>query len=245
MPHGPCPSPRTEASTLDRDNLNRVIGGNVGDDSPGTKITKATNGTQSEPGIGDPPNAQLSPVAVRPSATRRTIQVAVSLAIVIAAAIAAYELGRRQTRPRFADSMLVEFHTMAFSMEPTIQPGAALEVNESAYLSATPAIGDIIVFTAPHSALAGCLTTATDLVSRIVAVSGDTISSAGNSIYVNGTPLSQGWGHYPSLIIAIHAQTIPPDSYFVLGDNRPQSCDSRIWGTVSRADIVGKVVAIH
>ena len=45
-----------------------------------------------------------------------------------------------------------------------------------------------------------------------------------------------------ALIAPIVPETIPPNDYFVMGDNHPASCDSRTWGTVPRADIIGKVV---
>jgi signal peptidase I len=57
-----------------------------------------------------------------------------------------------------------------------------------------------------------------------------------------GTPLKESWPHYEPLITPIRKQTIPPNRYFMMGDNHPASCDSRDWGTLPRSDIIGKVV---
>lgn len=82
-------------------------------------------------------------------------------------------------------------------------------------------------------------------VKRVVATPGDTISSTGNAIVVDGHALDVTWKHSSSLVIPIRTETIPPSHYFVLGDNYPESCDSREWGTLPRGDIIGKVVGWH
>jgi signal peptidase I len=127
------------------------------------------------------------------------------------------------------------------SMEPTLEVGDRILVFKLAYDFSSPAIGDVVVFKAPPSEHCGD-PSVTDLVKRIVAVPGDRISSIGNTIVVNGKPLVQNWPHYADLIDPITPQTIPANHYFVMGDNHPASCDSRVWGTVPRSDIIGKVV---
>ena len=133
------------------------------------------------------------------------------------------------------------FFIPSSSMEPTLDIGDRILVFKLAYDFASPAIGDVIVFRAPPAEHCGD-PTVTDLVKRIVGVPGDHISSMGNEILINGKPLVQSWPHYPDLLQPIQAETIPANDYFVMGDNHPSSCDSRVWGTVPRADIIGKVV---
>jgi signal peptidase I len=133
------------------------------------------------------------------------------------------------------------FFIPSSSMEPTLDIGDRILVFKLAYDFVSPAIGDVIVFKAPPAEHCGD-PTVTDLVKRIVGVPGDHITSMGNKILINGKPLVQSWPHYPDLIQPIVAQTVPPNDYFVMGDNHPASCDSRTWGTVPRADIIGKVV---
>lgn len=80
------------------------------------------------------------------------------------------------------------------------------------------------------------------LVKRIIGTPGETIWSDGNTIYVDATPLDQTWPHVTLLGTPIARQTIPRAEYFVMGDDRPASCDSRIWGDLPKADIIGKAI---
>jgi signal peptidase I len=131
------------------------------------------------------------------------------------------------------------------SMEPTLQVGDHILVLKAAYRFTTPAIGDIIVFKAPPAEHQSCEDPQVqDLVKRIIAVPSDTIRSVGNVIFVNGAPLKQPWSHTAMLGQKIPTQTIPPNQFYVMGDNRPESCDSRVWGTVPRANIIGKAIFV-
>jgi len=138
------------------------------------------------------------------------------------------------------------YYIPSISMEPTLQVGDHILVLKAAYRFTSPAIGDVIVFTAPPSEHNACQDPQVqDLVKRIVALPGDRIKSVGNTIYVNGKVLAQPWPHTASIgDTPIQQQTIPANRFFVMGDNRPESCDSRLWGTVPRGDIIGKAVLI-
>jgi signal peptidase I len=133
------------------------------------------------------------------------------------------------------------FYIPSGSMEPTLNIGDRILVFKLAYDFASPAIGDVVVFKAPPSEHCG-EPSVVDLVKRIVGVPGDRISSSGNVILINGKPLVQDWTHYANLNDPISPQRIAPNHYFMVGDNHPASCDSRVWGTVPRSDIIGKVV---
>jgi signal peptidase I len=132
------------------------------------------------------------------------------------------------------------------SMEPTLHVHDRILVVKAAYDFTSPAVGDIIVFKAPSAEHEKCdLSDVDDLVKRIIATPHDTIYSIGNTIYLNGQPLKQPWQHAPTLgPLAIPRQTVPANDYYVLGDNRTNSCDSRVWGYVPRKDIIGKAVLI-
>jgi signal peptidase I len=132
------------------------------------------------------------------------------------------------------------------SMEPTLNIGDRILVFKLAYDFTSPATGDVIVFKAPPAEHCGD-PSVTDLVKRIIATPGETVWSENNTIYLqspNGKPhpLVQRWPHVAELITPITRQVVPPNRYFVMGDNHPASCDSRDWGTVPRSDIIGKVV---
>jgi len=135
------------------------------------------------------------------------------------------------------------------SMEPTLAVGDRILVLKAAYRFTSPATGDVIVFKAPLEEHRACLDpNVEDLVKRIIGLPGQRISSGvgstQNTIYINGIALKQPWQHTVALGTPIRDEVIPADRYFVMGDNRTDSCDSRVWGTVPRANIVGKAIAI-
>jgi signal peptidase I len=86
-----------------------------------------------------------------------------------------------------------------------------------------------------------------DLVKRVIALPGQTIYSSGNSIYVNGRLLAEPYlPQYdplgPPIASSHHPYRVPPGEFYVLGDNRADSCDSRYWGPLNGLSIIGKVV---
>ena len=109
--------------------------------------------------------------------------------------------------------------------------------------------GEIVVFRPPQSL--PCTVVGGrggDLVLRVVALPGETIWSVGDTIFVDGRPLSeQGWynprfGQVGST--PIRSTTLAPDQYFVLADNRSDACDSRAFGPISKSSVVGEGIAI-
>jgi signal peptidase I len=124
------------------------------------------------------------------------------------------------------------------SMEPTLQIGDRIIVNKLAVTWGTIHVGDIVVFKAPPAE--NCGEPVTDLVKRVIGVPGDSLKSQGNTIYVNNQPLDETWTHTEPLGQPITPITLKPNQYFMMGDNHSDSCDSRMWGTVPRSDIIGK-----
>jgi len=124
------------------------------------------------------------------------------------------------------------------SMEPTLQIGDRIIVNKLAVTWGTIHVGDVVVFKAPPAE--HCGDPVVDLVKRVIGVPGDSLKSVGNNIYVNGKRLHETWTHTEPLGTAITPITLKPNQYFMMGDNHSNSCDSRMWGTVPRSDIIGK-----
>lgn len=100
--------------------------------------------------------------------------------------------------------------------------------------------GDVIVFKAPNDP-------EKDFIKRIIGVPGDQVAIKNGDVYVNGIILDQSAYLSPSVktfggsfLREGLPETVPPDSYFVLGDNRPGSSDSREWGFVPLKSIIGK-----
>jgi len=126
-------------------------------------------------------------------------------------------------------------------MNPTLWKGDRIVVNKLSVEFGTINIGDMVVFKAPPDVAKDCHDPVTDLVKRVIGLPGDHLYSRGNTIYVNGKPLDQRWTVDPTLGDPIRPTTVPAGRYFMMGDNHPDSCDSRTWGTVPRSDLIGKV----
>jgi signal peptidase I len=127
-------------------------------------------------------------------------------------------------------------------MLPTLQIGDHVVVVNSGGIQR----GDIIVFKRPPADIG---TTDADLVKRVIGMPGETISSRGNTVLINGRPLKEPWLPTLTGVCAEAAENIPSTKiplahYFVLGDCRGDSADSRAWGTLAASLVLGKVTAI-
>ena len=112
-----------------------------------------------------------------------------------------------------------------------------------------PRRGDIIVFKYPQDEKR-------DFIKRIVATPGERVQIRGHQVLVNGKPLAEsytkfadsgvrGGEAYCGYAYGCEPTIVPPDSYFVMGDNRDNSQDSRYWGFVKRDKIKGKAFLIY
>jgi signal peptidase I len=137
------------------------------------------------------------------------------------------------------------FFIPSASMEPTLNIGDRIIVSKLSVDLGTIHRGDIVVFKAPPAE--HCGEVVTDLVKRVIGVPGDRLKSVGNTIYYEPAgghtylQLHETWSHWEPLGGAISNVTVPADHYFVMGDYHSNSCDSRMWGTVPKSDIIGKV----
>lgn len=137
------------------------------------------------------------------------------------------------------------------SMEPTLHCAKPVDgclsrvadrviANRLVYRFHDPKRGDIVVFKAPARVKAACGAGGT-YVKRIVGLPGEKLSMRNGVVFVGGVALAEpylgaryrgrqngDWGRVAS------------DAYFVLGDNRTMSCDSRRWGAVGRDEIIGR-----
>lgn len=127
------------------------------------------------------------------------------------------------------------------SMEPTLMIGDHVLVSKLSVTLGSIHRGDVVVFRAPQAAHIACQDNLPVYVKRVIGLPGDRLTSRGNTIYVNGKPLAENWPHTEPLGTAIGNVTVPANSYFMMGDNHADSCDSRSWGFLKASAIIGKV----
>ena len=133
------------------------------------------------------------------------------------------------------------------AMIPTILVGDHILVNKFIYLKNRPQRGDIVVFASPKEHKI-------DYVKRIVATGGDVVEIVDKKLFINGVGQDDDFATHlsPSIIPPSSGPrdnfgqvTIAPNNYFVMGDNRDNSYDSRFWGTVDGAKIKRKVMYLY
>jgi signal peptidase I len=129
------------------------------------------------------------------------------------------------------------------SMIPTLMIGDRILVNKLSYHLHAVHRGDIVVFRRPpNEDCAGA--PVPDLVKRVIGLPDETISDRNGTVYINGKALDQTWlpKHTSTTFTGTFAPVkIAANHYFVMGDDRTNSCDSRDWGTVPSSYIVGRV----
>ncbi len=125
------------------------------------------------------------------------------------------------------------FYVDGSSMEPNLHPGQTLRINKVVYNFHEPERGDVIVFLNPDNP------DEPPYIKRIIGLPGETIEIKDGVVYINGLKLGEPYIKDPSSR-SFPEQKIPENEYFVLGDNRNNSQDSRAGWTVPVESIIGK-----
>jgi signal peptidase I len=197
-----------------------------------------------DPADGGPPGS--GPAGARPAGSRprrrrwrRTLAetaVTVGVAVLLAVLVRTF--------------VFQTYYIPTSSMVPTLGVYDRILVQKAFFNSSDVRQGDIVVFT--HPPRDDCPGPQNgDLVKRVIALPGQTIYSSGNSIYVNGQLLAEPYlPRYDPLGPPIpdasrqHPYRVPAGEFYLLGDNRAISCDSRYWGPITGSSIVGKVILV-
>ncbi len=129
------------------------------------------------------------------------------------------------------------------SMHPTYKNGEYLMANKITYRIRDPQRGDVIIF--KHSETQ-------DFIKRIIALPGDTVMLKDGQLYINGTLLDESsylndtvYTNGGDFLKEGESKTIPDGEYFVCGDNRPHSSDSRVFGSIEESNIKGKAWVVY
>ncbi|MCX7832348.1 MAG: signal peptidase I [Actinobacteria bacterium] len=125
------------------------------------------------------------------------------------------------------------------SMIPTIMPNDRVLAFKFIYKFSDPKPGDIIVFLPPNGEKK-------DYIKRVIAVEGQRIKIKDGLVYINGKPLREDYLSDESFDSGTMEEIVVPKGYvFVMGDNRPNSLDSRSFGPISKSKIIGKAFMIY
>lgn len=133
------------------------------------------------------------------------------------------------------------FFVRGASMEPNFHNGEYLVIDQLSYRFSAPKRGDVIVFRYP-------LDESQFFIKRIIGLPGDDIHigdgniTIKNAMYPNGVELNESAYLSPDVVTGgLRDVHVGDGEYYVLGDNRPASSDSRVWGVVKQSEIIGKV----
>lgn len=122
------------------------------------------------------------------------------------------------------------------SMEDTLFNRERLICNKISYRFSEPQHGDIVIFKPP-------IDQNHNYIKRLIAVEGDKVKIVDGTVYLNGEKLEESYIIHHSFE-TMPEITIPENSFFVLGDNRNNSSDSRFWGFVPRKNLIGKASVV-
>lgn len=130
------------------------------------------------------------------------------------------------------------FYIPSGSMEPTLKEDDRIIVSKLNYHFQEPKRGDVVVFKYP-------LDPQRNFVKRLIAVGGETVAIRNSRLYINNQPLPENYLPQGLRFADFGPKAVPAGSYFMLGDNRNNSDDSRVWGFLPEKLIVGKAVVIY
>lgn len=125
------------------------------------------------------------------------------------------------------------FRVVQTSMQPNFHDGQYLVVNKLAYRLHPPERGDVIIFRPPTNP-------EKDYIKRVIGLPGETVAIREGYVHVDGRRLEESYIAQVNQRASWGPSVVGQGEYFVLGDNRPNSSDSRSWGMLPRENIIGK-----
>jgi signal peptidase I len=135
--------------------------------------------------------------------------------------------------------LLQAFYIPSESMDPTLKVGDRVLVNKLSYKAHDIHRGDIVVFERPPAEQGGD-PAIKDLIKRVIGLPGDKVEGHDGHVFINGKQLNEPYLPTGVTTANFTLQTIPAKTYWVMGDNRPRSKDSRFFGPIGEDLIVGR-----
>lgn len=129
------------------------------------------------------------------------------------------------------------FYIPSWSMSPILKPGDKIIVNKFTYRISQPKRGDIVVFKYPKNPKK-------DYIKRIIGLPGETIKVRNNKVFVDERELVETYLSDGLIYPDFGPVVIDNGKYFMMGDNRSDSLDSRYWGTLDRKLMLGEAMVI-
>jgi signal peptidase I len=203
----------------------------------------AGEGEEQQPAVESPADR---PPPVTPPA-RRQMNPLLELVLILAAALGLWYV---------TDHWVVKpYRIPSASMEPTLEVGDRVLVNRFIYRLHDPRRGDIVVFHPPgrgDTAIAGATSEASVyFIKRVIGLPGETIEGRGGHVLICRSPnvacrvLHEPYLKQEAAPNNFGPVVIAPDHYFMMGDNRAISEDSRVWGTLPRSYIIGEAFVTY
>jgi signal peptidase I len=154
------------------------------------------------------------------------------------------------------------FYIPSASMVPQLRINDRVVVSKLAYRLHTPRRGDIVVFSAPDAEeqppsasgnplaravqrvgrALGVAESKTELIKRVIGLPGESVEGRNGRVYIGGLPLREPYLPAGTTTSNFGPLVVPPDHLWVMGDNRAQSSDSRVFGPIDRSTVVGRAV---
>ncbi len=134
--------------------------------------------------------------------------------------------------------VLEPFYIPSGSMVPTLKERDRIIVSKLNYYFQEPKRGDIVVFKYPKDPKR-------NFVKRLIAVGGETVAIKNSRLYINGQPVSEDYLPKGLRFADYGPVVVPSGNYFMMGDNRNNSDDSRVWGYLPENLIVGRALVIY
>jgi signal peptidase I len=219
------------------------------------------DGAPSEGAVPDSPDVPASSSEVRPSSSRptrgqvlggireivETVVLALIFFLALRAVVQNFRVEGSSMYPSFVDGQYVLVNKAVYAhlssaSVPAWLPLRSASSGSARYLFHAPERGAVIVFHPPPPN-----DPSRDFIKRVIGVPGDTVDVRQGHVFVNGAELSEPFIHQATLPLNVRFAhvTLGPDQYYVMGDNRGNSSDSRAWGPVSADAIVGRTWLVY